>query len=168
MLSNGWSEMWSLIRDVLDEVVEKFPELAPKLDKFLVSELDRKSRLYALSYRTLIHLAANDPERRSALIMQKIWTQFARLKARAESRYGGSGAATSRSYRADNLSVPARDGTGDAMQAALRDIQSQLVAMKKEMRSNGTMPPPMVSQASRKSGRQASFGFTSPTGDVEA
>lgn len=156
MLSNGWSEMWSLTRDVLEEVVERFPDLAPKLEKFLVAELQRKSRLYALSYRILIGMAEKDPERRSALILQKAWTRFATLRARSESRYSTEAQLTSRHGKRVE-SGPSRDGTPEAMQAALREIQTQLLSLKRDVRSNGTAPPGL-SRQSTKSAKQTSFG----------
>lgn len=140
VVSNGWSELWSLSRDVLDEVVERFPELAPKLDEFLVCELERKSRLYALSYRILISMAANEPERRSALIIQKAWTQFAALKARRTSRYA-HGPPIGRARSHGDMLAPARTATPEAMQSALLEIQQQLMAMKREMRNTGVLPP---------------------------
>ena len=141
VISNGWSELWSLSRDVFDEVVEKFPELASKMETFLVSELDRKSRLYALSYRVLINMAEGDPELRSALILQKAWTSFSASKARQESKFAKAGR-PSRSFKRASTSMlaPARSATPEAMQAALVDIQAQLVNMKREMRNNGVLP----------------------------
>ena len=71
VVSNGWTELWSLSRDILDDTMQKFPDLVAKLDEFVVGELERKARLYNLSYRILIGVAKN-PERRAALIMQKV------------------------------------------------------------------------------------------------
>ena len=158
VVSNGWSELWSLSRDVLDEVVERFPELAPKLDEFLVSELERKSRLYALSYRILIGMASQEPERRSALILQKAWTQFAALKARRTSRYA-HGPPIGRHRSHGDMLAPARTATPEAMQSALMDIQQQLLAMKREFRSAGVLP------SREQSMRQKNKGGP---GDVEA
>ena len=86
VVSNGFTEMWSLSKDVLDDTMAQFPELVPKLDEFVVVELERKRRLYMLSYKILIGCAI-DPQRRAALIVQKAWTQFSALNAKAKSNF---------------------------------------------------------------------------------
>lgn len=93
VVSNGWTEIWSLSGSVLDHTMEQFPDLVAKLDEFVVGELERKARLYNLSYRILIGVAT-DPERRAALIVQKFWTAHAANKARCDSQF----AATSKAH----------------------------------------------------------------------
>lgn len=66
------TELWSLSREVLDETVEKFPELVPKFNQFLLTELERKNRLATLSYRILISMCTRHDSRRAALILQKV------------------------------------------------------------------------------------------------
>ena len=95
VLSNGWTELWSLSRDILDDTMDKFPDLVAKLDEFVVAELERKVRLYNLSYRILIGVCTN-PERRAALIMQKGWTSFAAMKARSDSKFAATSVAHAR------------------------------------------------------------------------
>ena len=89
VLSNGWTEIWSLSSDVLDETMAKFPDLTSKLDTFVVGELDRKARLYTLAYRILISVS-HDPEKRAALIMQKFWVAYAANKARRDSQFAAT------------------------------------------------------------------------------
>ena len=129
ILSNGWCEMWLLSRDVLDETLAKFPSLQSKLEKFFVAELERKSRLYALSYRILISMAT-DPKYRAALIVQKVWTQFAASKARAYSRYAasfGPGLPDLSSKPTSSKARPsAEDDTPKGMAAAIKQLQLQL------------------------------------------
>jgi CRP-like cAMP-binding protein len=160
VLSNGWTELWSLSRDVIDETMDRFPHLQPKLAKFLGNELARKSRLSALSFRILITMAAREPERHSALIMQKAWTKFASLKARRDSRIMSGAPQTlkrqSGSARNVNILPPAREATPQAMQAALNEIQQQLVAIKREMkdtapRQQPSSPTPQPQQQQRGS-----------------
>lgn len=69
--------------------MQLFPELVSKLDEFVVAELERKRRLYALSYRILIGCCI-DKERRAALILQKAWAQFSALQAKLHSQFSAS------------------------------------------------------------------------------
>ena len=89
-VSNGWAELWSLSRAVLGETMEKFPDLVVKLDEYVVAELERKVKLYNLSYRILIGVA-KDPAHRAALVMQKFWTSHAAVKARRGSLFAATG-----------------------------------------------------------------------------
>ena len=172
ILANGWCELWSLSRDVLDETIEKFPELQPKLEKFLIADLERKSRLYKLSYRILIGMA-QDEKQRNALIIQKVWTQFSTNRARAESRYPKHAAVVesftpsktrtrsraSTSNILGGLAMPARETSNEGLAAALRQIQGQLVSMKQEMKEmrSGPSAPSMASPLQRAA--TASRGF---------
>lgn len=87
VVSNGFSEMWSLSKEVLEDTMLQFPELVPKLNEFVVVELERKRRLYMLAYRIVIG-CTKDKERRAALILQKAWSQFTSAAAKAKSHFG--------------------------------------------------------------------------------
>ena len=165
----------------MDETIEKFPDLIPKLEQFLGAELERKSRLYNLAYRLLIG-TTRDPQRRAALMVQKVtnyypfrqsvrrsmrtpcvvemtrhcapchvqaWTQFSTMKARSESMFTQGDlsaqqvgtktqrlrrASVTRAHSGNVVAVPAPEGSLLAMDTAIREIQSQMTAMRREMR----------------------------------
>jgi len=153
-LSNGWTEMWSLSREVLDETVEKFPELVPKFNQFLLVELERKNRLATLSYRILISMCKKHDSRRAALILQKAWIRFAASKARGKSPFGARLSETP-GLRTGSAIVPARDATPLAMSTALLQIQQQLVALKREVRMQREAPAsPTASNVATTSSRK--------------
>lgn len=144
VLANGWCEMWSLSRDVIELTAERFPALQHKIEEFLVSELERKSRLHALSYRILIGIA-HDKEHRASLVLQKAWTNFCQMRARAESRYAKSfrNKVRAREPRPSQASpgdivVPARDTSAEGMATLLRQITGQLASIKLEIKDMKT------------------------------
>jgi len=144
--SNGWTELWSLTRDVLEDAMNKFPDLVAKLDEFVIAELERKLRLYQLSYRILIGVA-KDPEKRAALVIQKTWTTFAAQRAREDSQF----AATSRSTHArPSRRLPRHDSgppgdngssqvNGGAIMKELKDVQQQLLTIRRQMSSQSAV-----------------------------
>ena len=112
---------------VLEETMDSFPDLIPKLDEFVVSELERKRRLYALSYRILIGIAPTK-ERRAALILQKAWTYFASLKAKGGSQFAAQVTETYRA-RAAMRRTPTSAAMGDDMiRERTRELQAAVNA----------------------------------------
>jgi CRP-like cAMP-binding protein len=159
VLSNGITEMWSLSQQVLEEAIEKMPELIPKLEEFVVTELERKRRLYALSYRILIGCAI-DGERRAALIVQKAWTNFASMRAKGGSYFapsspfhtggsggsggdsgGGSSGGGSGSGGSVREAVVGSMSAQQSMQAQLRDVADILEQIRRKVDAPGGAAP---------------------------
>ena len=167
VVSNGFTEMWSLSKDVLEETMDLFPELVPKLDEFVIAELERKRRLYALSYRILIGCSV-DKQRRAALILQKCWMQFSGLKAKSTSQFGEQGGGVyskdqAKSFykkttpkRPPPLNLTGGGGAGDG-QAPPANLNAQLAAMALSL---GQIKQLLQNQNSGKGGRTS--GKTTP------
>ena len=179
VVSNGWTEMWSLSREVLDEVIRDHPHLLARFDEFVVSELDRKRRLHQLSYRILIGISI-DPERRAALILQKAWTKLAANHAKKTSHFAFAAEHTAlhppslttmvgslksmpgaHSSRADEaVSSPAASA---AITSQLKDIQLQLGALRREVHGQATVSA-AAAFANAQKGSQAANAKLKPGG----
>ena len=156
VLSNGWTEMWSLSRDALEEAMTKMPQLIPMLDEFVIKELERRKRLYNLSYRILISVAP-DKDVRAALILQKAWTAFASMQAKGETRFaaGSVRRALSRGTSAGRLQTPGDVASASQQHALVREVKdlSDQVSQIKRLLEQGAPRAPAGASRSGTPGR---------------
>ena len=154
VISNGLTELWTLSREDIDDVIRKLPELKSKFTEFVVEEVERKQRLNALSYRILIGVAQT-PERRAVLIVQKAWAAFANRKAKAASLFAADvrevATSPSRIMSHSHQQHGAEAAINPALNAALNDIQSQLSAMKRAMGAQSDLIRQQMSSKGTKS-----------------